>query len=143
MELGGDFAARLGALPDTWRNDEVCSWTAWWQADDSSYCLFVVRGTESETAPIGEMSVYSAAQDLGGVEGPRTAEGLGVGATTDEVLAAHPDAERGTAGIGIGTWVRLASEADGRVFFQFREGGDVTSSVVVTTRDQPSYEVCG
>ncbi len=143
VTLGGDFAATLGALPDTWTNDDVCSWTAWWNAADSSYGVYFVRGTESDTEPISEMSVYSASEDLAGVDGPRTAEGLGVGATTDEVLAAYPDAEQGTAEIGAGTWMRLAGDAAGHVFFQFREGEDVANSVVVTTRDEPSYEVCG
>lgn len=143
VALGGDFAATLGTLPDTWTNDDVCSWTAWWNAADSSYGLYFVRGTESDTEPISEMSVYSASGDLTSVDGPRTAEGLGVGSTTDDVLAAYPDAEQGTAEIGTGTWVRLAGDEAGHVFFQFREGEDVANSVVVTTRDEPSYEVCG
>ena len=143
VSLGGDFAATLEALPGTWKNDEVCSWTAWWNAEDSSYGLFFVRGTESDTAPIDEISVYSSADDFGSVEGPRTAEGLGVGATTDDVLAAYPDAEEGTAEIGSGTWVRLPGDAEGHVFFQFREGEDMASSIVVTSREEPSYEVCG
>ena len=143
VALGGDFADTLAALPDTWTNDDVCSWTAWWNAPDSSYGMYFVRGTESDTAPISEMSVSSAAEDLGSVDGPRTADGLGVGATADQVLAAYPDAEQGTAEIGTGTWMRLASETEGHVFFAFREGEDVASSVVVTTRSEPSYEVCG
>ncbi len=143
VTIGGDFAATLGSLPDTWTNDQACSWTAWWNAPDSSSGVYFVRGTESDTEPISEISAYSAAEDLAGVDGPRTAEGLGVGSTTDEVLAAYPDAEQGTAEIGTGTWLRLAGDADGHVFFQFREGETIANSVVVTTRDEPSYEVCG
>ena len=142
-ELGGDFAALLGTLPHTWTNDDVCSWTAWWTAADSSYGVYFVRGTESDTAPVGEVSVYSAAEDLGSVQGPRTAEGLGVGASTAEVLTAYPNAEQGSDEIGSGTWMRVPGDADGHVFFQFREGEDTASSVTVTTRDAPSYEVCG
>lgn len=142
-ELGGDFAALLGTLPDTWTNDDVCSWTAWWTAADSSYGVYFVRGTESDTAPVGEVSVYSAAEDLGSVQGPRTAEGLGVGASTAEVLTAYPNAEQGSDEIGSGTWMRVPGDADGHVFFQFREGEDTASSVTVTLRDAPSYEVCG
>ncbi|WP_350352551.1 hypothetical protein ABS642_05580 [Microbacterium sp. A8/3-1] len=143
VELGGDFGTVLGMLPDTWKNDEVCSWTAWWTAADSSYGVYFVRGTESDTAPISELSVYSAAEDLGTVEGPRTAEGLGVGASTEDVLTTYPDAEQGADEIGSGTWMRLPGDAEGHVFFQFREGEDTASSVTVTSRDAPSYEVCG
>lgn len=142
-ELGGDFAAVLGLLPDTWKNDDVCSWTAWWTAADSSYGAYFVRGTESDTAPVSEVSVYSAAEDLGSVQGPRTAEGLGVGASTAEVLTEYPDAEQGSDEIGSGTWMRLPGDADGHVFFQFRDGEDQASNVTVTSRDAPSYEVCG
>lgn len=144
IEIGGDFAATLEALPDTWENDtENCAWTAWWNAVDSSHGIFFVRGSESETAPIGEISVYTAAETPAQVAGPVTAEGLGIGATADEIMAAYPDAQEGTAQIGGGTWIMLEGESDAHVFFEFREGESAASDVVVTTRSEPSYEVCG
>ena len=143
IEIGGDFAATLADLPDVWENDANCSWTAWWNADDASHGVFFVRGTESETAPIGEITVYTSAESPAAVAGPVTAEGLGIGATRDEVLAAYPDAQEGTAQIGGGSWIRLAGDGEAHVFFEFREGADAASDVTVTVRSEPSYEVCG
>lgn len=144
IDIGGDLAATLAELPDAWTNDtESCAWTAWWNAPDSSYGLYFVRGTESDAAPIGEISVYTAVEAPTAVPSPVTAEGLGLGATKADVLAMYPDAQEGTAQIGGGTWVMLSGNGDAHVFFEFREGADVASDVVVTTRDQPSYEVCG
>ncbi|MGJ0387888.1 hypothetical protein [Microbacterium sp. CGR1] len=144
IAIGGDLATTLSGLPETWTNDtESCAWTAWWNAPDSSYGLYFVRGTESATAPIGEISVYTAAETPTAVPSPVTAEGIGLGATKAQVLAAYPDAQEGTAQIGSGTWLRLAGDGAAHVFFEFRDGADVASDVVVTTRDEPSYEVCG
>lgn len=144
VEIGGDLGATLAGLPDTWTNDaENCAWTAWWQAEDSSYGLYAVRGTESDTAPISEISVYTSLEVPTAVPSPVTAEGLGLGATKAEVLAAYPDAGEGVAEVGGGSWVMLAGDGDAHVFFEFRGGADAASDVVVTTRDQPSYEVCG
>ncbi|WP_311243326.1 hypothetical protein [Microbacterium sp. WCS2018Hpa-23] len=144
ISIGGDLTGTLAGLPDTWTNDtENCAWTAWWNAPDSSYGVYFVRGTESDTAPIGEISVYTAAESPTAVPSPLTAEGIGLGATKAEVLAAYPDAQEGTAQIGGGTWLMLPGDDAAHVFFEFREGADVASDIVVTTRDEPSYEVCG
>jgi hypothetical protein len=143
IEIGGVLADTLAELPSTWTNDENCTWTAWWNADDSSYGVFFVRGTESEDAPIREISVYTAAQTPVALASPVTAEGLGLGATKEEVLSAYPDAEEGTAQIGEGTWVKVPSDSDAHIFFDYREDVVGASDVVVTTGDQPSYEVCG
>jgi hypothetical protein len=143
IDIGGDFAMTLGTLPDSWTNDvENCSWSAWWNAEDSSFDMFFVRGTESETAPISEISVSTAAEVPLDVPAPVTEEGLGIGATAEEVLAAYPDAIEGAGQIA-GTWVKLPGKAAGHVFFQYREGAAGAWAVTVTTRDEPSYEVCG
>lgn len=144
IEIGGDFATTLGALPDTWTNDAAnCSWTAWWNAEDSSHGLFFVRGPENPAAPIREISVYTGTETPTVVDGPQTAEGLGVGSTEEEILVAYPDAEEGAAQIGNGTWIRLAGDGEAHVFFEFRDGVAGASSVAVTIGDEPSYEVCG
>lgn len=143
IEIGGRLAETLAELPATWRNDENCSWTAWWNAEDASYGVFFVRGIESEDAPIAEISVYTSSESPAAVPSPVTAEGLGIGATKDEVLAAYPGAVEGPAAVGSGTWLRLPGESEAHVFFEYREGIAGASDVVVTTRDQPAYEVCG
>lgn len=144
IAIGGDFAATFGGLPDVWTNDTAsCDWTAWWNAEDQSYGMFFARGTESDTAPISEVSVYTATASPIAVPSPVTAEGLGIGATKSAVLDAYPGALEGTAQIGAGTWIMLPSDAEAHVFFEFREGSEAASDVVVTTGSEPSYEVCG
>jgi hypothetical protein len=39
--------------------------------------------------------------------------------------------------------LQLPGESEAHVFFEYREGIAGASDVVVTTRDQPAYEVCG
>ncbi|MFK3679454.1 hypothetical protein ACI2IP_17165 [Microbacterium sp. NPDC090218] len=144
IDVGGDFAATLGVLGENWKNDTAtCSWMASWTAPDNGYGMYFVRGTESDAAPIREVSVYSAAEAPVAVTGPATVEGLGIGSTVAEVLAAYPDAQEGTPTIGSGTWLMLPGDADAHVFFEFREGGDAAWDVTVTTGAEPSYEVCG
>lgn len=143
IEIGAQLDETLTQLPDTWTNDENCSWTAWWNSEDSSYGVFFVRGTESDDAPLREISVYTAAEEPVAVPSPVTEAGLGIGATKEEVVAAYPGAEEGEAPIGGGTWLKLPGEGQVHVFFEFREGATGASDVVVTVGEQPSYEVCG
>ncbi len=144
VEIGGDFASTLAGLPDTWTNDqENCAWTAWLNVPEAGYGVAFVRGPESETAPISEISVYDSGEGKPTDGAPATAEGLGLGASKDEILAEYPGAEEGTAQIGGGTWLELPSDGPAHVFFEFREGETTASDVVVTTRSEPSYEVCG
>ncbi|WP_194422228.1 hypothetical protein [Microbacterium abyssi] len=140
IETGGDFAATLAELPDTWMNDENCSWAAWWNAEDESYNMNFVRGTESEEEPIVLASASAADPVTPGV-GPRTEEGLGIGSTKDEVRAQYPDAAEGEAPIGEGTW--LSVPGDGTMIFFEYYTGDQANAVTVTTLEEPPYEVCG
>lgn len=144
IDVGGDFASTLGGLAGAWTNDTAnCSWSAWWMAPDSTHGMSFVRGTESETAPIREISVYSTAETPAEVPGPVTEDGLGIGATKAEALAAYPDALEGVSTIGSDTWIMLPSATDAHVFFAFRENSDTAWDVTVTTGPEPSYEVCG
>lgn len=94
-------------------------------------------GTESETAPIREISVYSAAETPAVVPGPVTEDGLGIGAARAEVLAAYPDAQDGVSTMGSDTWLMLPSATDAHVFFAFRENSDTAWDVTVTTGAEP------
>lgn len=141
--IGGDFDATLAELPTTWTSDgAACSWAAFWNAPDTSFSMHFVRGAEDQSEPIAEVSASTMADSVDGPVGPSTEDGLGIGATRDEILAAHPDAEEGTATVD-GEWIRVPSESDGQIFFQFLTGADRAWAVTVTTRDEPSYEVCG
>lgn len=143
IEVGGDFSATLSALPGDWTNDSAnCAWTAW-LTSDSGYGVYFVRGTESDAAPIREISVYDVAQDGSTSGAPITAEGLGIGSTKDEVLAEYPGAQQGVPQIGDGVWIKVPGDGSAHVFFEFREGSDVAWDVTVTTGAEPSYEVCG
>lgn len=141
--VGGDFDATLAELPTTWTSDgAACSWAAFWNAPDTSFSMHFVRGADDQSEPISEISASTMADSVAGPVGPETAEGVGIGATRDEILAAYPDAEEGTAVVD-GEWIRVPSESDGEIFFQFLTGADRAWAVTVTTRDEPSYEVCG
>lgn len=140
IETGGDFTATLSELPESWTNDDNCSWTAWWNAEDQSYSMNFVRGTESDDAPIVLASASAADPVTPGV-GPRTTEGLGIGSTRDEVRAQYPDAAEGEAPIGDGTWLSVAGDGP-TIFFEYYTG-DQANAVTVTTLEQPPYEVCG
>lgn len=141
IELGGDFESTLATLPAPWSSDaESCSYSAWWRQPDGLYGMYFFRGNDSDTGQIEEVAVFGLDSPDGG---PKTAEGLGAGASRAEVQAAYPDAEEGTAEIGTESWLRVPSSGDAHVFFQFREGDDTARGVVVTTGAEPAYEVCG
>ncbi|MFB7250399.1 hypothetical protein [Microbacterium sp. NPDC056234] len=141
--IGGEFDAALAELPTSWTSDgAACSWAAFWNAPDNSFSMHFVRGAEDQSEPISEISASTMADSVTGAVGPETAEGIGVGATRDEILDAYPEAEEGTATVD-GEWIRVASESDGQIFFQFLTGAERAWAVTVTTRDEPSYEVCG
>ncbi|PCE14721.1 hypothetical protein AUC47_15960 [Microbacterium sp. SZ1] len=145
VKIGGDLASTLSELSDAWQNDPAnCSWTAWWQEPGAGYQMYAVRGTESDTAPITEISVNVGGNDPAEpTQSPMTAKGIGLGASKDEVLAAYPGAQEIVAQIGDSTFLMVPGADPAHVFFAFPEGVDAASSVVVTTRSEPSYEVCG
>ena len=144
IEIGGDFATTLTGLVGTWSNDPAsCSWSAWWTAPDSAYGMFFVRGAESDSAPIREISVYTTAESSDASPGPQTEDGLGIGATKAAVLAAYPGAQEGSSTMGSDTWIKLPGDTDAHVFFAFRENSDTAWDIRVTTGSEPSYEVCG
>ncbi|WP_243225008.1 hypothetical protein [Microbacterium sp. CIAB417] len=143
VHIGGDFDGTLADLPTSWTSDgAACSWAAFWNAPDASFSMHFVRGSENQSDPISEVSASTMADAVSGPVGPVTAEGLGVGAARDEILAGYPDAEEGTGAVD-GEWIRIPSDGEAQIFFQFLTGADLAWAVTVTTRDEPSYEVCG
>lgn len=142
--IGGDLTTTLTELPDSWTNDAAaCAWSAFWQDPAANYQMYFVRGTESDTAPIGEISVNAGGHTEYGTGSPRTEDGLGLGSTREEVLAAHADAQEIPPQIGDTTWLMVPGTGEAHVFFGVREGDSAVSDVRVTTRSEPSYEVCG
>lgn len=144
IAIGGDLTTTLAELPDAWTNNTAnCAWSAFWRDPAADYQMYFVRGTESDTAPISEISVNAGGHEVFGTNSPRTEDGLGLGSTSEEVLAAHADAQEIAAQIGDMTWFMVPGSGEAHVFFGIREGAPTVSDVRVTTRSEPAYEVCG
>lgn len=143
VEIGGDFAETLESLPDSWNNDPgTCAWAAFWNAADGAYGMHFVQGTEGADEPIRAVSTSRAADDIVEGAGPRTADGLGIGSTREEVRAQHPDAVEGESAID-GAWLEIPGADGSSIFFQYAEGTDRAWAVTVTDLPEPPYEVCG
>lgn len=145
IRIGEDFDETLDALPETWENDTAnCGWTAWWNAEDGSYGMYFVRGTQPDDQTIREIAVYRTADEPpAGKEAPRTERGLSLQSRGEDVQAAYDYVVEGDATIGGGTWQKVMTPKPAHIFFQFREDSIFTSQITVTTADEPSYEVCG
>lgn len=109
-EVGGMTLACAGA----YYGFDSSLWIAGWQTD-------VVN------------SVEWYARD-GGTVGPRTAEGIGIGSTIDEVRAAYPD--------GVDVNRQRPNIQAGKLFFQLNTDSGLVDGVGVTNTDVP-WEYCG
>jgi hypothetical protein len=139
IALGDPFPDALGLMPQGTTNDtERCAWTAWWSAPDRSYQVYAARASDAaEDGPVIDVNAASWS-DPAAADGPRTAEGVGIGSTVDEVRAAYPDAIETPDAVD----PSIVHLRVGRIFFDYRET-PVIVSVTVTTADAPPYEVCG
>ena len=72
-------------------------------------------------------------------ESPETAEGIGVGSTVDEVMAAYPDAEVAEEPVADTRY----SITDGSGWINVVVRGGVVHEIVVRDEAAVSYEVCG
>jgi hypothetical protein len=139
VALGMPFSEALTLMPSGTTNEpEPCGWLAWWSAPAREYNVYTARsGDTSDVGPV-LLVTTEAWGDPTAEPGPRTASGIGVGSTVDDVRAEYPDA------------VEVADSIDssivhlqvGRMFFTYRED-PVIRSVTVTTTDVPPYELCG
>lgn len=139
ISLGAPFPEALALMPDGTTNDaENCAWSAWWSAPEEDYQVYMARqGDGPEDGPVFlvETAAWSNPSEH---PGPRTAEGVGIGSTVDEVRAAYPDAMEVPDSID-SSIVHLQV---GRIFFTYRDDPVITA-VTVTTADAPPYEICG
>lgn len=137
VRLGAPFGDAASKVTG-WRVDPNCSWTSYWNAADGSANAYFASDGDDPEGPVTTVSVDALPDAGSSASAPRTAEGLGLGSTDQEVLAAHPDAVTQKPAIGGGRLLRVD-----RMFFVFREGESTVSGVAVTTRNEPPYEVCG
>ncbi|GAA4779160.1 hypothetical protein [Microbacterium gilvum] len=143
VELGEPFAQTLAGLPAEWINDDSCAWVAYWSSPDGTYLVSFQRDADAGAdGPVVGVAVEWLS-DMTGI-GPRTEEGLGVGAQRDDVLAVFPDAEEVASPVDGVSHLRVRDDdaEDGALFFTYSDGGDGAGSVTVTTQETPSYEAC-
>lgn len=141
VQLGEPFSQAREAAP-TWTVDDNCSWAAFWSAPDHSMTAYFVRDSAKQDGEITTIDV-AALVPLEPSDGPRTADGLGLGSTRAEVQEAYPDAEEQTSTIGEAPMLRVDGAGDGSLFFTFAQGDDAVRAITLTLLDEPPYEVCG
>lgn len=144
LEWGGPFDAALALMPaDSVNDTENCVWTSFWSPADASYQFVIARA--SDDAPDGPVVTIAAISSPGTtqVTGPRTAEGVGIGSSLDDLTAAYPEAVPVDSPIGDGEGVPRYLQVGDSIFFTYYGGTDVVAGVTVTTAQTPSYEFCG
>ncbi|MDR2997007.1 MAG: hypothetical protein LBU78_02690 [Microbacterium sp.] len=144
VQLDELFADAVAGVP-TWTVDQNCTWAAFTNDQTTGVTAYFARNSEVSDGNVTTIDVESTGDTVKPADGPRTADGLGLGSTRDEVLAAHPDAAEQKQTIGDGALLRVgpAGPGQGAIFFSFRAGESTVSAVTVTLRDEPPYEVCG
>lgn len=139
IELGAGFEEARAEVP-AWTVEDACSWTAFWNDPDGTVTAYFAEDSEAPDG-VATIDVSALTDAVVPEDAPRTAEGIGLGSTSDQVHAAYPDAVEQTATVGDATLLRVGEP--GTIFFTFQAGSDVVSAVTVTSRDEPPYEVCG
>lgn len=138
----GEPFAEVAAGLEMWRVDSACAWTAFLPADDGSVDAYFVRDAELEDGEITTVTFEALADSVVSTDGPRTAQGIGLGSTRDEITTAHPDAAVQQPTIGGGELLRVGTQGSAAMYFAIREGASKVTSLTVTDRDEPPYEVC-
>ena len=118
LTIGMPFTAAIAAVPEA---QAACE-NAYFISPDT---LFFARWGAGADDPLDVVTWARA-------EGPRTAEGIGIGSSPDEVRAAYPDAAE--------VQRQGAYLQSGAVFFRIETG--VVDEIGVTSRDIP-WEYCG
>jgi len=139
IKLNAPFSDAVAQLPTgVERVPEICRHSVWWK-DANGDQLVVARDSSTDDAGPLELVFWADWLEPYAVDGPRTAAGIGVGSTLDEVWAAYPDATE--------TTLQSASDIHyivvNTMFFYYREPASMISSVWVTNAEQPLYEICG
>ncbi|MFE6734001.1 hypothetical protein [Microbacterium sp. NPDC057650] len=144
VQLDELFADAVAGVPN-WTVDQNCTWAAFRNDQATGVTVYFARSSDISDGNVTTIETESSTDTVKPADGPRTADGLGLGSSRDEVLAAHPDAAVQKPTVGDGALLRVgpAGPGQGAIFFSFRAGEDTVSAVTVTSRDEPPYEVCG
>ena len=138
VRIGEPFASETEGLPG-FVVVEGCEWVGTVSRGD--YSLTVQRaGDSGEAGPVVLVDV-SAAADAVPTTGPVTGEGIGIGSTLDEAMAAYPDA-RELAGVGDRRYLEVESGPQSSLFLSYTDGDDVVWALTATSLDLPPYEPC-
>lgn len=100
--------------------------------------IWLTDDTLTQVVLMGDALIGGAAPDSVS-DGPLTAEGIGVGSTTEELLAAYPDAQTGQSNSS--TLYSLGNASGEWINFQTMNG--VVDAVVVNNRPSVNGEYCG
>lgn len=120
---------------------EGCPYAATLSA--GAYTLTFSRDAAADDAsPVEFVSAATPIGNAAGTEGPRTAEGIGIGSTIEEARAVYPDAEE-IVSAGDRRYLRVASDGDSALFLAFTDGEPVIWGLTATILDEPPYELCG
>ncbi|MGB3376213.1 MAG: hypothetical protein WBA87_13865 [Microbacterium sp.] len=139
--IGEAFSDATTGLP-AWKVDPACSWTAYLSSEDQSVNGYFARDSDTKDGAITTVAFEALADSVVPADGPRSAEGIGLGSTRDEVMTAYPEAVVQQPTIGDGELLRVGAQGAAAIYFAIREGAAAVSSVTVTDRDEPPYEVC-
>lgn len=136
-----NFDDVLDEIEDTGVGPFDCDGVAYGFAKDNAYDIMVIKDRYDGTDDIVEVSVGWNGDTMG--VGPRTAEGLGLGSTKQQVLGTYESAEEVTSVIANRSFVNIADDnGDGTLVFSYLSGYDGAVGVSVITGEEPAYEPC-
>lgn len=135
IELGEAVTSARGDM-SAWVAEpvDVCTWTNWFSRPEISL-VFIL--TEDESA-IDLIDISNRGQDAR--VGPKTAEGIGLGSTLDELTAAYPDVQR-TGDYGPDYLYYAITDGSNWIVFAVEPTG--ISRIAVGPYDQLASEYCG
>lgn len=132
----GEAMAAVGAEPAA----ATCDWVA---LTPSGAVIVTLQREEDgdDSSPVILVQWYAG--DGAGEVGQRTPEGIGIGSTVDDALAAYPDAEQlAPEGMGDRRYLRVDGDGEADMFFSYTEGEERIWAVTMTSLPLPPYEPC-